>query len=200
VIGSDYSQFRIQLACCFTNVAIEPSFTDWLFEEAAKGVSRPEIAQSPPPSIEQVIDPEPSRDASSNNVNDLSSRRTRRGPRYQHAITQALPPTSTSAQKRTASARSPSPTNHPKKSRRKGARDSSRGRGDSPQPITPSPKPAPAAAPATPQQRTYAMSIIWEVGLMLLYLDIEAHCKINLDYRKRSARAQRFGLTLLFRA
>lgn len=123
MIGSDYSQFRTQPACCFffTNVAIEPSFTDWLFEEAAKGVSRPEIAQSPPPSIEQVIDPEPSRDATSNNVNDSSSRTAPGGPRngvYQQAITQALPPTSTSAQKRTASARSPSPTNYPNKSRR----------------------------------------------------------------------------------
>lgn len=121
MIGSDYSQFRTQLACCFffTNVAIEPSFTDWLFEEAAKGVSRPEIAQSPS-AIEQVIDPEPLRDATSNNVND-SSRTAPGGPRngvYQQAITQALPPASTSAQKRTASARSPSPTNHPNKSRR----------------------------------------------------------------------------------
>ena len=105
---------------CFANVAIEPSFTDWLFEEAAKGVSRPEIAQSPPPTIEHAIEPEPSREATSNNVNDSS--RTAPGASrngvYQQAITQALPPTSTSAQKRTASARSPSPSTHPNKSRR----------------------------------------------------------------------------------
>ena len=121
MIGSDYSQFRTQLACCFANDAAGPSFTDWLFEEAAKGVSSPEIAQSPPPIIDQVIDAEPSRDATSNNVNDSSSRTAPGGSRngvYQQAITHALPPTSTSAQKRTASARSLSPTNHPNKSRR----------------------------------------------------------------------------------
>ena len=120
VIGSDYSQFRIHLACCFANVAIEPSFTDWLFEEAAKGVSGPEIAQSPLPAIEQPTESEPLREATSNIVNDSS--RTAPGVSrngvYQQAITQALPPTATSAQKRTASARSPSPPNHPNKSRR----------------------------------------------------------------------------------
>ncbi|KAF8806545.1 hypothetical protein BYT27DRAFT_7101694 [Phlegmacium glaucopus] len=94
----------------------KPSFTDWLFEEAAKGVFG---AQSPPPIIEQPAEPEPSREGTSNIVND-SSRTAPNVPRngvYQQAITQALPPTSTSAQKRTASARSPSP-NHPNKSRR----------------------------------------------------------------------------------
>ena len=121
MIGSDYSQFRTRLACCFANDATEPSFTDWLFEEAAKGISRPEIAQSPT-TIEQAVESEPSRDVTSNNVNDSSSRTAPGASRngvYQHAITQALPPTSTSAQKRTASARSPSPSNnHPNKSRR----------------------------------------------------------------------------------
>ena len=119
MIGSDYSQFRPHLACHFANVSTEPSFTDWLFEEAAKGVSGPEIAQSPPPTIEQATDPEPSHEATSNIVNDSS--RTAPGASrngvYQQAITQALPPTPTSAQKRTASARSPSP-GHPHKARR----------------------------------------------------------------------------------
>ena len=116
VIGSDYSQFRTHLACCFANVATEPGFTDWLFEEAAKGTSGPEIVQS---SIEQPTAPETSREPTSNIVNDSS--RTAPGASrngvYQQAITQALPLTSTSAQKRTASARSPSPS-HPNKSRR----------------------------------------------------------------------------------
>jgi len=119
VIGSDFSQFRTHLACCLANVATEPSFTDWLFEEAAKGVFGPEVAQSPPPTIEQVTEPEASREGTFNVVND-SSRTVPNVPRngvYQQAITQVLPPTSTSAQKRTASARSPSP-NHPNKSRR----------------------------------------------------------------------------------
>ena len=120
MIGSDYSQFRTRLTCCFANVATEPSFTDWLFEEAAKGVAGPEILQSPPPIIEQVTEPEPPRESTSNIVNDSS--RTAPGVSrngvYQQAITQALPPTSTSAQKRTASARSPSPSHHPNKSRR----------------------------------------------------------------------------------
>ena len=119
VIGSDFSQFRTHLAYCFTNVITEPNFTDWLFEEAAKGSSGPEVSQSPLQTIEQVTELESSRESASNIVND-SSRTAPSVPRngvYQQAINQALPLTSTSAQKRTASARSPSP-NHPNKSRR----------------------------------------------------------------------------------
>ncbi|KAF8161281.1 hypothetical protein B0H34DRAFT_700238 [Crassisporium funariophilum] len=97
-----------------------PSFTDWLFEEAAKGTSDPEITLlSPQTKAEQASEPGPSQEAPSAVATD-SSRTAPNVPRngiYQQAISQALPSTSNSAQKRTASARSPSP-NQPNKSRR----------------------------------------------------------------------------------
>ncbi|KAF8967971.1 hypothetical protein BDZ97DRAFT_1977412 [Flammula alnicola] len=97
-----------------------PSFTDWLFEEAAKGASDSDVLpQAPPTKSDQTPDPGPSREAPPHVASD-SSRTAPSIPRtgiYQHALSQALPSGSNSAQKRTASARSPSP-NHPNKSRR----------------------------------------------------------------------------------
>jgi nuclear polyadenylated RNA-binding protein NAB2 len=107
--------------------SLDSSFTDWLFREAAKGATgsdspsttQPE-PQQPPASTSTAAPLAPShptavstRDAPPH----LSHRRGAGGgaPIYQQAISQALP--STSAQKRTASARSPSPGG-PNKSRR----------------------------------------------------------------------------------
>ncbi|KJA28907.1 hypothetical protein HYPSUDRAFT_128369 [Hypholoma sublateritium FD-334 SS-4] len=96
------------------------SFTDWLFEEAAKGAAEPDATPQPPPAKpEQPIDPGPSKTIPAFVAGD-SPRNGPGAPRngiYQHAISQALPSSSNSAQKRTASARSPSPT-HPNKARR----------------------------------------------------------------------------------
>ncbi|KAF8162360.1 hypothetical protein BJ912DRAFT_914995 [Pholiota molesta] len=92
------------------------SFTDWLFVEAAKGASEPDaISQSPPPKSDQPADPGPSKSIPTY-TSDLSRAAPRNGI-YQQALSQALPSSSNSAQKRSASARSPSPT-HPNKSRR----------------------------------------------------------------------------------
>ncbi|KAJ7209737.1 hypothetical protein GGX14DRAFT_452958 [Mycena pura] len=94
----------------------DPSFTDWLFAEAAKGAAEAapsaqaesSTSQRPPESAAPVDTvPPPPNDA---------SRRARNGV-YQQAIAQALPSTSPSGQKRSASARSPSP-NHANKIRR----------------------------------------------------------------------------------
>ncbi|KAF8891782.1 hypothetical protein BD779DRAFT_1513106 [Infundibulicybe gibba] len=96
------------------------SFTEWLFSEAAKGAPESDAPVPPVPSASDApIGPAPSREIPPHLPND-SSRRIPNAPRngiYQQAISQALPSTSPSAQKRTASARSPSPT-HPNKSRR----------------------------------------------------------------------------------
>ncbi|KII95659.1 hypothetical protein PLICRDRAFT_693828 [Plicaturopsis crispa FD-325 SS-3] len=104
LIGSDY----------------DPSFTDWLFAEAAKGAPESEAppqASTSAQAIETSVTREPPPHLPTDN-----SRRPPNGPRtalYQQAINQALPSTSPSAQKRTASARSPSPSGHgPNKSRR----------------------------------------------------------------------------------
>ncbi|KAF5348708.1 hypothetical protein D9758_006776 [Tetrapyrgos nigripes] len=86
------------------------SFTDWLFAEAAKG--SPENETSRPATSPSTEQPPPLPTTS----ND-SSRRVNQTPRngvYQQAISQALP---SSSNKRSASARSPSP-NHPNKIRR----------------------------------------------------------------------------------
>ncbi|KAI0653506.1 hypothetical protein C8Q70DRAFT_937612 [Cubamyces menziesii] len=98
----------------------DTSFVDWLFAEAAKGA--PE-SEAPP----VVAEPSSSTQASTRElpphlITD-SQRRPPSGPRagaplYQQALSQAIPSTSPSAQKRTASARSPSPTGPPSKSRR----------------------------------------------------------------------------------
>ncbi|KAH6913936.1 polyadenylated RNA binding protein [Coprinopsis sp. MPI-PUGE-AT-0042] len=99
---------------------IDASFIGWLFEEAAKGATGPDAAA--PPSVETPSEParqpSSSRDAPSQAI-DSNPRRQHGGPRngvYQQAISQVVP-SPTGAQKRSASARSPSPS-HPNKSRR----------------------------------------------------------------------------------
>lgn len=94
-------------------------FVDWLFEEASKGAPQAEVpAPAEPPTPSQ----EPARDSPPHQPAD--ARRPPSGPRtgapiYQQALSQALPTTSPTGQKRTASARSPSPSGHPpNKSRR----------------------------------------------------------------------------------
>ncbi|KAK1234253.1 hypothetical protein PQX77_002560 [Marasmius sp. AFHP31] len=89
----------------------ESSFTDWLFTEAAKGSSEGEPAVS---ASENNVDQAPEAPA------QPGTSRTSNAPRngvYQQALSQALPQTHPSSQKRSASARSPSPT-HPNKIRR----------------------------------------------------------------------------------
>lgn len=100
-----------------TDIGSDPTFTDWLFTEAAKGISGPEAPQQSQPSIpSQPADQPATRDPPSHPPRD-SSNRSSHPPRngiYQQAVSQA---TSGSSQKRSASARSPSPS-HPNKSRR----------------------------------------------------------------------------------
>ncbi|GBE81051.1 hypothetical protein BKA93DRAFT_812046 [Sparassis latifolia] len=97
----------------------DPSFVDWLFAEAAKGA--PE-SETPAPAEPSTSTQTPVRE-SPPHVSSDASRRPPNGPRssaplYQHAISQALPSMSPTAQKRSASARSPSPTGHVNKLRR----------------------------------------------------------------------------------
>ncbi|KAG5652848.1 hypothetical protein H0H81_003410 [Sphagnurus paluster] len=92
----------------------DPSFTEWLFQEASKGAADVDEVQPPEPSTSEL----PPREAPPHVPAD-TVRRLPNAPRtgiYQQALSQALPSSATS-QKRTASARSPSPT-HPNKSRR----------------------------------------------------------------------------------
>ncbi|KAG6864497.1 hypothetical protein C0991_009091 [Blastosporella zonata] len=101
----------------------DPSFTEWLFLEASKGVIEADESQQPEPSTSEL----PPREASPHVPAEASphvpvevSRRQPQQPRnnvYQQALSQALPNPTTSGQKRAASARSPSPS-HPNKSRR----------------------------------------------------------------------------------
>ncbi|KAL1941474.1 hypothetical protein VTO73DRAFT_7291 [Trametes versicolor] len=98
----------------------DASFVDWLFAEAAKGAPASEAPAVPEPSSSTHP---PVRDSPPHQALD-TQRRPPNGlrataPIYQSAIAQALPSTSPSAQKRTASARSPSPSGGPpSKSRR----------------------------------------------------------------------------------
>ncbi|EGO00724.1 hypothetical protein SERLA73DRAFT_86971 [Serpula lacrymans var. lacrymans S7.3] len=102
----------------------DPSFTDWLFIEAAKGAPESESpSQAPAVPSEPPPEPKTTRDVPPHIPTDPARRppNTQRvgAPLYQQAISQALPSTSPSAQKRTASARSPSPSGQgPAKSRR----------------------------------------------------------------------------------
>ncbi|KAG6813514.1 hypothetical protein H0H92_010218 [Tricholoma furcatifolium] len=92
-----------------------PSFTEWLFQAAAMGATEAEEPQQPEPSTSEVTPHEAPPQAPA----DTSRRQPHQPPRnnvYQHALSQALP-NSSSGHKRTASARSPSPS-HPNKSRR----------------------------------------------------------------------------------
>lgn len=91
---------------------LDASFTDWLFSEAAKkSESTAEAAPAPAATVQPPISaPEPqARQAAP----------ARATPIYNQALNHALPSGSQSGQKRTASARSSSPTGgHPNKSRR----------------------------------------------------------------------------------
>jgi hypothetical protein len=100
----------------------ERGFTDWLFTEAARGAPETELGSQ---SQTQPTDSQPSLPVASVREGPSDARRNPpTGPRgnaplYQQAISQALPNQSPTAQKRTASGRSPSPSGqNPNKSRR----------------------------------------------------------------------------------
>lgn len=100
----------------------DATFVDWLFAEAAKGAEPAEAQPAAEPASTSgppIIRDEPP------HLNSDGTRRLPSGPRsgaplYQQALSQAIPSTSPSGGvKRTASARSPSPTGHgPSKQRR----------------------------------------------------------------------------------
>jgi hypothetical protein len=101
---------------------LERGFIDWLFTEAAKGAPESELGSQ---TQTQPTDSQPSLPTPSlRQVPPDTRRNPPSGPRssaplYQQAISQALPNQSSTAQKRTASARSPSPTGQgPNKTRR----------------------------------------------------------------------------------
>jgi nuclear polyadenylated RNA-binding protein NAB2 len=101
---------------------LERGFIDWLFAEAAKGAPESELGSQ---TRTQPTDSQPSLPVASVREGPSDARRNPpSGPRgnaplYQQAISQVLPNQSPTAQKRTASARSPSPTGqNPNKSRR----------------------------------------------------------------------------------
>lgn len=100
----------------------ERGFIDWLFAEAARGAPESELSAQ---SQTQPTDSQPSLPVASVREGPSDARRIPpSGPRgnaplYQQAISQALPSQSPTAQKRTASGRSPSPSGqNPNKSRR----------------------------------------------------------------------------------
>lgn len=119
------SRCVVQLTAVFYSLLTyvpERGFIDWLFTEAAKGAPESELG---PQSQTQPTDSQPSLPAVSVREGPSDTRRNPpTGPRgnaplYQQAISQALPNQSPTAQKRTASARSPSPSGQtPNKSRR----------------------------------------------------------------------------------
>jgi len=96
-----------------------PDFTDWLFEEAAKGSSNSNVSPQPASQPEQPVEADagPSREQLPHEPPRTTTQGPPRNGVYQQALSQALPSAPNSAQKRPASARSPSPT-HPNKSRR----------------------------------------------------------------------------------
>ncbi|KAI6046459.1 hypothetical protein EDC04DRAFT_3006885 [Pisolithus marmoratus] len=101
----------------------DPSFTDWLFTEAEKGVPESEGPSSIPiPPAAPATEAKANRDPHTAPADP--PRRPPNAPRpgappFQQAITSAISSTSPSSQKRTSSARSPSPTGHgPSKVRR----------------------------------------------------------------------------------
>ncbi|KAI0767061.1 hypothetical protein C8Q74DRAFT_1354926 [Fomes fomentarius] len=113
------AQIKTELSDLVGNEGDITGFVDWLFEEASKGAPQAEVpAPAEPPTPSQ----QPPRDSPPHQPAD--ARRLPSGPRtgppiYQQALSQALPTTSPTGQKRTASARSPSPSGHPpNKSRR----------------------------------------------------------------------------------
>ncbi|KAF9268606.1 hypothetical protein L218DRAFT_917502 [Marasmius fiardii PR-910] len=89
------------------------SFTDWLFSEATKNSAEVEPSVTSP---EQPVEQSAPQELPSQPSTSRSSNAPRNGV-YQQALSQALPHALGSSQKRTASARSPSP-NHPNKIRR----------------------------------------------------------------------------------
>jgi nuclear polyadenylated RNA-binding protein NAB2 len=96
----------------------DSSFTQWLFQEASKGSMEAEPLPELPPSEPSERPTEPALPRPTSNSTNDAPRRGSNPPRngvYQQALSQALP--SSSAQKRSASGRSPSPT-HPNKMRR----------------------------------------------------------------------------------
>ncbi|KAH7883204.1 hypothetical protein F5I97DRAFT_204059 [Phlebopus sp. FC_14] len=101
----------------------DPSFTDWLFLEAAKRAPDSDVPTSTATPSTGPVSEDKANDAAPHATPD-TSRKPPNAPRsaaplYQQAISSALPTSSHSGQKRTASARSPSPTGHgPPKSRR----------------------------------------------------------------------------------
>ncbi|KAL4079279.1 hypothetical protein J3A83DRAFT_4086509 [Scleroderma citrinum] len=100
----------------------DSSFTDWLFAEAAKGAPESEVPSLPTAPAVPAGETKVHRDPPFTPVD--SSRRPPNAPRassqlYQQAISSTLSAASPTSQKRTASARSPSPTSHgPSKARR----------------------------------------------------------------------------------
>lgn len=119
MIGSDFGEYYNRHSSTIANASADASFVDWLFAEAAKGAPASEApvtaepsSSAPPP----VRDEPPHQSLDSQRRPSSSLRAT--APIYQSALAQALPSTSPSAQKRTASARSPSPSGPPTKSRR----------------------------------------------------------------------------------
>ena len=92
------------------------TFTDWLFEEAAKGAVEKDTPNESPSKEDPPAEPEigPLRDVPPHMTANESSRPSRNGV-YQQALSQALPSSSHSGQKRAA--RSPSPS-HPSKFRK----------------------------------------------------------------------------------
>lgn len=123
VIGSDFGSFNYFYhhdSLLPTDGSADPSFTEWLFLEAAKGATDLDEPPQPEPSTsERPLEVAPPRDVPPHIATDSSRRppNPSRNGVYQQALSQALPSATLSGQKRSASARSPSPS-HPNKSRR----------------------------------------------------------------------------------
>ncbi|KAF9228416.1 hypothetical protein BS17DRAFT_799715 [Gyrodon lividus] len=114
----------------------DPSFTDWLFAEAAKGIPESEIPSTTSPSTSPSLPstalpkPQPPSEISTQPSSSSSTdqKRPPNAPRaaapggvplYQQALSSTLGSSHGHGQKRTASVRSPSPTGHgPSKTRR----------------------------------------------------------------------------------
>jgi nuclear polyadenylated RNA-binding protein NAB2 len=91
----------------------ERGFIDWLFKEAAKGAPESELVsqtQTQPTDTQSSLPVAPVREGPSDVRRNPPSGPRGNAPLYQQAISQALPNQTPTAQKRTASARSPSPT------------------------------------------------------------------------------------------
>ncbi|EKM53415.1 uncharacterized protein PHACADRAFT_211115 [Phanerochaete carnosa HHB-10118-sp] len=98
----------------------DANFVDWLFAEVSKAAPEAESSTAPAPEPAPSAVPPPTHETPPHVQNELP-RRPPNGPRagpFQQAIAQALPSTLPSAQKRPASARSPSPSGHAHKTRR----------------------------------------------------------------------------------